>query len=91
MPKLKEKLLTKDWPKKYVLTEWEANYIQSLDVALKTSIYHDRLIGGMFNYISQTRLKLPLAPEGNYYKYEYDLDDDSHTLTITLAKSADLQ
>lgn len=87
--KIKESLLNKikdSGPEKYELTEWEAKFVESLDLALKTSIYHDQLLGGIFNYISQQRLGLPEAPAGQYWRYMYDLDDDTRTLTVELAK-----
>lgn len=89
--KIKERLLAskQEWPKKYILTDWEFNYINTMSAALIHNVHRDRLIGGMLNYIGSSRLALPKPPTGSYYKFEIDLEDTSHELGVTEVKSAD--
>lgn len=87
--KVKDKLLGKSNEHKYILTDWEFGYLKELDIALKTSIYHQRLMSGILTYIAKSRLGLSDPPSGHHFTFEIDLGGDAQELVVRQEKSTE--
>lgn len=89
MGKLKDSITKKPAGDTYTLTVFEFSYLKDLNEALRSSVYHKRLMSGLLTYIAKTRLGFSDPQEGYNLQFEVDLAGDTRELTVRVMKTTE--